>query len=252
MDDISAKVLEKIEKEKIAPTPRWMVLCRRGAVWIVGGMSLLIGGLAMSVVIFMVVNNEWSLAHQLAGGRVWFVLVTLPYAWLLMLGAFLFLAENQVRHTPHGYRIATVWLIGGSVGLSILLGIIFYAIGAGQRIDDTFTRKMPYYTDIGNRRAKMLQQPERGVVGGVLLEVAQDELSLRAIDTHVWRVYFEDARLMNDVELVPGVPILVVGENVGDFTIQAKVIKEIRPGHGQPRYAPDEFEKIRRELRNRQ
>lgn len=251
MSDISAKVLEKIKSEHILPKPRWLVVFQRIFVWMVGVSALVVGGLSMSVVIFMVVNSEWDMARQLAGGRIWFILLTLPYAWLFLLGVFLLLADRQIRQTPHGYKIATWWLIGGSIGLSVALGLIFYYIGTGQRIDDTFTRHVPYYTEVGNRRARLIQQPERGVVGGVVLDVSKDELSLRALDAQVWRVYTEDANLIGDIDLVIGLPVLVIGKNIGDYVIEAKIIKEMRPGHGQPRYAPEEHERMRYDLRNR-
>lgn len=251
MEDLSQKVLNKIKEDKLCPTPRWQFLCKNWFIWTLGILALFIGGLAMSVVIFMIVNNEWDLATYVSDSRAVFIAATLPYAWIILLGAFIVLADYQIRNTKRGYRIGTIYLVAGSLGLSTLLGGVFYVAGAGEIIDDAFIKHVPYYADVGNRRGHMMMQPERGVVGGLIVNVEGQNFELRAIDRTVWMVDSTGAKIIGKVQLVPGRHVIVIGEDMKENSIHAKYVKELRPGNGQRQFTPPEFEKIRHELRTR-
>lgn len=250
-EDISKKILDRIKEEKICPTPRWQFLCKNWALWLMGAVTLVVGGLAVSVIIFMTSNNEWELAGHVANGKLFFLMATLPYAWLLLTAIFIFLADYQIRQTKHGYRFSSLWLAVGSLIASTLLGGVFYVAGAGEIIDDAFIRHVPYYSEVGNRRGYVLMQPERGIVGGLIINVADSNFEIRAMDRSVWMVDSGNAQLIGTVEIMPGRHVIVIGESDRQNFIEAKFIKELLPGNGQRKLSPPEFERIKLEMRNR-
>jgi hypothetical protein len=251
MEDLSQKVLNKIKEENLCPTPRWQFLCKNWFVWILGVLALLIGALATSVVMFMILNNEWDLATYVSSSRALFVASTLPYAWIILLVAFIFLADYQIRNTKSGYRINTLYLITGSLGLSVMLGGVFYIAGAGEIIDDAFIKHVPYYSEIGNRRAHIMMQPQRGIVGGLIVNVNGRMFDMRAVDRTEWKVDSTNAEFIGSVQIMPGRHVVVIGENSKPNFIEAKFVKELLPGNGQRKLSPPELERIRLELRNR-
>ena len=80
-NNIPNQVLEKIKN--IRPTPRWQFLLRDYSVWILGAVSLALGSLSFSVVLFMLANNDWDIYSEISNSFFKFLLITLPYFWLV-------------------------------------------------------------------------------------------------------------------------------------------------------------------------
>ena len=83
--DISRDVLKTIEEKHIKPKPRWTFLLKDYAIWILGAFSLIVGSLAFSVIIYMLKNNDWEVYRHLSGSLPGFVVITMPYFWLIFL-----------------------------------------------------------------------------------------------------------------------------------------------------------------------
>lgn len=236
--EIVDKVLNKIKEEQVKPTPRWQFVLHNWLIWSLGLMALLVGALAFSVIIFMEVNTELWLAPHVGRGRLTFLLVTLPYAWIILLVLFVLLADYQLRSTKHGYKWGILWITTGSMLASAVLGVLFYMAGIGQSLDRAFLSHVPYYETIGNRRSQIMLQPEMGVVGGVIINVVDDDdFEMRSVDRTLWVVDSSDATLIGPVKILPGEHVIVVGKGKDDFEdniIRAEFIKELNPAFRQP------------------
>ena len=57
-ENISKQVLEKIKDKKIKPKSKWEFLLKDYVWWFLGILALNIGGLAFSVIIYFLVNND--------------------------------------------------------------------------------------------------------------------------------------------------------------------------------------------------
>jgi len=92
--NISQKVLEAIKNQKIVPKPKWTFLLKENLMWAFGIASLIVGGLAFAVIIHMVRNNDWDVYQDISGGLLQFILLTLPYFWIVFLALFIFIAHS--------------------------------------------------------------------------------------------------------------------------------------------------------------
>lgn len=168
-------VLDKIKSEKIAPKPRWRFLLKDYSILVLIMVSLVIGGVAVAVVIYMVKTNDWDLYSEISGSMLGFAIASMPYLWLIFLSLFIFAADYNFKHTKKGYKYGIEIISVASICTSVLLGIFFYNFGIGQVIDEIFSKNVPVYSKLFDPRAKMWSNPEKGLLVGVVIEVKNKE-----------------------------------------------------------------------------
>ena len=72
-NNTSKNVLKEIKAKNIKPKAKWRFLLKKSVVWFSFGLCALIGGLAMSVIIFMLVSNDWDLQRHLGNNFIEFL-----------------------------------------------------------------------------------------------------------------------------------------------------------------------------------
>jgi hypothetical protein len=226
--NVSQDTLKKIQNKAIKPKPRWHFLLKDYVVWILGSISLLIGSLSFSVVLYMLINNDWDVYSQISGSMWQFTLTTLPYFWLLFLLIFILAAYYNFRHTKGGYRFDINKLIIGSVIFSMFFGGFLFKAGVGQAIDTLVSRNESFYKNFINRRAHVWSQTEKGLLAGVL-ELIEDEqhIVIRSMDGSVWRVSISGAKVP-PVPIKIGDPLRIIGEAQEDNFFEAEFILPMR------------------------
>ena len=138
-------ILDKIKEKKLAPKARWRFLLKNYMVWGLGLVSFLVGSISVAVVLYMLTYNDWGVHTELSQNFLAYIIISLPYFWLVFLGLFLAVVYYNFKHTKHGYRhsVSTVLLV--SILASVVTGIFFFGIGMGKVIDDILSRQAPYY-----------------------------------------------------------------------------------------------------------
>ena len=223
-NNVSQDTLKKIKNKDIKPKPRWHFLLKDYVVWIFGFISLLVGSLSFSVVLYMLVNNDWDIYSNISNSLWQFILTPLPYFWLLFLLIFIGVAYYNFRHTKGGYKIAVHKLIAGSIIFSILFGSFLYKIGVAQTMDGLVIGNEYFYKKVINRRAGAWSQPDKGLLAGVLIYVEDEEhVTVKGLDGELWQVDVTEAELpLLPVEI--SMPLKIIGEVQGDNIFKAKAI----------------------------
>jgi hypothetical protein len=226
--NLAQDILDKIKDKKIKPTPKWEFFLKDSVIWFLVFVSLIIGALATSVIIFMFDNNQWDLSAYITESFLAFILVTLPYFWLVILFIFLCFIYYNFKNTRSGYKYRASSVIIGSIALSIFLGFIFYNFGLGREIDEVFAQKAPLYKQVINQRQKVFHHPENGVLAGQVWQVINPrEFKLEDINRQNWLVV-KDLPLL-DFPVQEGQAVILIGQRTGDFQFQAVNIRIIRP-----------------------
>ena len=221
-NNLGQKFLKAIKNKAIKPRPRWQFLLKDYLIWIIGAASLIIGSFAFAVILHMLVNNDWDVYQNINDSLAGFILVTLPYLWLVFLGLFIFVAHYNIKHTKKGYRFSLSRLIIGSILISVLLGTLFYSIGLGQALDDTLTDRVPFYRNFLNQRRRIWIQADQGLLAGIIIEVGSDN-NFKIIDFNKkeWNVVGDELILKPGMELLPGMGIRMVGQKIDDNNFKA-------------------------------
>ncbi len=231
-DSFTDKLIAEIREKKIEPKPRWRFLLKNYTLYAAGALSLLIGSLAVAVMIYLARFNDLSIHAQIEKTFLEFLLLNLPYFWLLFLAFFIFIIYYNLRHTSKGYRYSPFLLVAVSVVLSIILGVIFFFAGFGEKIDDVLGRKAPFYGHFINRQVDFWSQPDEGRLAGII--ISSDEKGAFILldrDLKEWKIVFSSKVVYNPNLLINHQPIRLFGYLLGkDEFIADRIFFGGRPG----------------------
>lgn len=170
-------LLEKIENNEVTPIPAWQFLIRGYGLWVLSGLLLMFGSLSVASVLYILTKNDWDIYLELHESKLMHILLTLPYLWLLLFIAMLWLLYLDIKHTKHGYRYSALTLVLGTVGLSIVCGGLLHLTGFGQRIDALVREKAPAQAYLFNPRLRGLSRPDHGIITGRVTRIEQTSTS---------------------------------------------------------------------------
>lgn len=142
-DELSNKIIERIEAEQIETIPRWRFLFWSGLFWLFATLSVILGGLAVGAMLFLLAGQYFNgllvISYDLTE-----LLLLIPYLWLVAFVLFILVARISIKYTKKGYRYSLKFIIFVSVILSFVLGSIFYFVGIGE-ITHEYLNKIPLY-----------------------------------------------------------------------------------------------------------
>ncbi|MCF7905734.1 hypothetical protein K9L63_00895 [Candidatus Gracilibacteria bacterium] len=245
---LSESVLKKIQKENITPTGRWYFIFKNIGFWAVFNLSVLLGAVGVSVIIFAVLETDFDLFSHLRGSGWSLWLSLLPIFWLIFFVTFSGVALWGMQHTRKGYRIPTFRLLGLNLILSIVLGFVFYNVGGAEKFETIFAENVPLYKSFHQRRNTRWMHPEEGRLAGEILELRKNKiLILNSFDRSTWTVDYGTSVIHIPFELQKGHKIRVLGTQTGKKDFQAKTIDLWRPPRKMPFWGREEREFFPRE-----
>jgi len=224
---LSSSVLAELKEKNVQPKPKWHFFLHEWLLWGLGLISVLIGGLAMSIIFVQIRLIDWDLLPLLGKSE---VIQVIPYLWVVLLVLFILLAQYQIKHTKRGYQYSLWAIVFLIVSLSTLLGSVFYQTQIGYRVHARLSGASDVYRTIADRKTRLWSDPESGRLGGVITDTLSDE-SFVLIDEegNMWLVDHANSSL----PLIPktrGIPrefkVRVLGEMISENSFKAS---DIRP-----------------------
>jgi heme/copper-type cytochrome/quinol oxidase subunit 2 len=231
MTNLSSKILTKIETDNIKPIPRWRFLLKDSVTWIVSLISLLVGGIGVSISIFLVVNNDILTTSFSGLNIIQTIVLVVPIFWVAITIFFIFLAYYNFKHTPEGYRWNVAKMLVVNIIASIFLGIFLYSTDISSMLNDVFNSNIPYYNQIADVRNQVWMRPETGYLAGDIQEIntANQSFTIKDLNNSLWTVDYSIALVKPSVNLVTGTKIKIIGEKTDSANFKAS---EIRPWNG--------------------
>lgn len=231
-DKFDQELISTIKEKHLTPKPRWQFLLKNYVIWSACALSLVIGSLAVSVIIYLVRYNDWDLYDELNGSFWQFALLTLPYFWLIILVLFVFIIYYNIKHTKKGYRYSVILTITTSIIISIMGGGLFFRIGFGQYIDDILGERSPFYQGVFNRQINLWDQPENGHLMGLVSETKNNEFVLIDIHNQQWIIKLSETVKLPPTGITVGQPIRIIGQILPNHTFSAQRFLPVGPGRG--------------------
>lgn len=229
--DISLEALEKIQRERIRPVDKRWLRLRNVVLWLGFFFFLWLGGVAASVVIYMLKSGDWDLLGRADGDWLKFFLATVPFVWFVLWLIFLAAAYIYFRRTKHGYihRFSAVGLF--SLFVCLLFGNIFYFNGWGEKFELLFAEQLPLYNHVCRCREEFWSRPEQGLLAGVVVDVS-DRNNFKIIDfqSRFWGVSGQNIIYHNLDGLRDDLQIKIIGQVLDDDDFLAE---EVRPWFGR-------------------
>jgi len=225
----SQKLLEKIQVRKITQKSRLKFVLKNSLFWTLFALSIIIGGLSFSVILFVLNETEFDLLSQITDSKVELFLGILPFFWVISCVIFLLISIFGIRHTKIGYRYSPFWVFGSSVILSIILGTSFFFTGGAGKIEQIFAENIPIYESVVEKKIALWSMPEQGFLSGEIIE-KKEILIIKDWSGKKWKINFENALMRGKMSLNKGEKIKIIGKMSEDIIF---IAKEIRPWEGR-------------------
>lgn len=165
--DIKNRVLHEIQSKQIAPISKEWWRFRELAVWCLWFVSVMIGGVALSVVWYASLHGWYGLYEAADMSPFLLVLSYIPKVWLVVFGLMLGLSYYHVRNLKRGYTYPFWQIIGSSFIFSVIGGIVLHLGGFNMLIDRSVGAYMPMYMTQEKMELAHWQQPAAGKLVGV-------------------------------------------------------------------------------------
>lgn len=243
MSKVSESVIDKIKKEHVTPKPKWWFVAMHSVMWLVIAAAVLVGSMAVGVMVGEFVGVDWAHVHRLGRGPVPGAVLALPYLWFGMLALTMLLSYILFKHTKKGYRYHPLVIVGATVLISVLAGLVLYISRMSERFELMMIERVPSYAEYQMGRERMWVAPERGLLAGTVVEKRDDVLIiLNDLREREWQVDISEARYKEGMVDV-GMQVMVIGEKGGDYDFVASVVKPFKP------LVPADFRKVKKSVR---
>lgn len=231
--NVADKVLSYIEKENVQPHSKWYFVCTNEFFWALGLVSVTLGALSFAVVLFTYFNAEPELYRVNYDSFSDFLFAWVPIIWILSLGLFTYVGYKNIQHTKRGYKYPFGLIVLTSLIMSIVCGVILYTYGIAGVLDREFERRVPLYRSVQELKREMTLRPERGGIGGEIIDVANDGSSFTVKDFRggIWVISTEelderDKNIISEFSMVRviGIPSTTTLGVIGTSTMHACVV----------------------------
>lgn len=231
MNDLIQKTLNKINKEHIAPEPRWKFLARKFFYWFLVGVFVFLGALAFSVSYYLVNQLDWDLYQTMQGNFFFYAVSILPYFWLIFLISFLTIAFLSLRNTERGYRFHWLGILGIILLSLLLLALFFYKFDFGGKINNWTIGNIPYAMHNTVTKEVQWMQPEKGLLSGTILNIRKNQFEIEDLHGKLWVINFsQETKIRPALNLSVGQMVKIIGSKKDDESFEAL---ELRPWVGR-------------------
>lgn len=194
--------------------------------WLFLAVTTLIGALAVTVILFMLSDNDWDVFEYLDRSLFEHVFISIPYFWIAILALFSLIAYYSFKHTRHGYRYEMYKVVAGSLLLSLAVGAVLFRYGLDSEIHEIFSRQVPFYNNLVYTKEDIWIFPDKGVISGEIVDIKNKRnFKLRDFDGNIWRIQGDDVDWPDNFAAAEGVRIKLIGERRGEHLFFVKIVK---------------------------
>ena len=226
----SKKILEQIKESKIKPTPKWHFILKNYSIWTAFAFSVLIGSLSFSVMLYILMDGNWDVYKYVDKSFIEYIILSLPYFWILFISAFIALTYYNYKHTKKGYKYASYLVIVLSIIVSFVFGGTLFAFGLGEKIDQILSHNIPYYQQkIIENKIERWHHPRDGLLIGTMQEAVSDEkIIIKDFENKEWQVKLQEKVPKEILEKRLNEEIRMIGEMQGEDEFNANALKGCR------------------------
>jgi hypothetical protein len=229
--NLKNKILDAIKEKDISPKPKWQFLLKDYFLWFLGLVSILVGGVAVSLIIFTLVNSDWESYRYLSNSLFEHIVKMAPYLWIVVLGGFVLTADYNFSNTKDGYKYSVPKITGLSILISIIFGFIFYQFGLAYFADYMLGKNIPIYQGFTEKRQGLWNHPEEGLLAGTIVPSEKsDVILLKDFNGKEWRVEVSRLNEIDFIILDEAKTVALVGYVKDENTFDACVVRPWRVG----------------------
>lgn len=216
-EDLSSRILEKIQKEHISPTHRGYFKVRNSILWLPGIIVTTLGGFAWAGIFFNSTHSSHAYKDFIRSPEIPFILKELPLIWVIFFLIFILFVIKAVRQTKNGYKYKATQILGISLALSIVMGLILYVFDMDH--------KNPLVRMPTERIQKELWfNPMEGRIVGTFLKTPDEKVYFKDIQGKEWIILKEDIPEVDELLFSDGNIVRIIGQAQDENVFLACII----------------------------
>jgi hypothetical protein len=226
MSEKAKEIWENIKERKMKPKSKWFFFWKDCFVWGLFLITTLVGALAISVIIFIVKDNDWDIYKYLDKSFLGYFLILMPYFWIIILFLLAFFAYFNYKKTRKGYLLSPYWVVLGSILISVILGWALFNLKVGSEIDKIFAKKLPYYRGTELYKKDFWSNPDRGLLAGKIISLENsDNFVIEDLEKKEWNIEGERIIWKNKVNKEIGENVKIIGTHLEEFKFRATEVR---------------------------
>jgi hypothetical protein len=226
MASVSEKTFKAIKERNINPQPKWQIVLRNHVFWALFGLSVIIGALAVSIVLLIISERDWDVYRYLDKSLAEYIMVSIPYLWLLIFILFALSSYYYFKNTSKGYRYDTPAVLIVSFSASILIGTMLFFGGIDLQIRDLMADNFPFYNKLVYTDEDVWNAAEKGLLGGEVTEIrGPDQFVLRDSNGTIWNIGMASTSWPGNLVFQRGLRVKMIGHPVEDHIFFANTIR---------------------------
>ena len=222
-----------MKEQNIKPIPKWRFTLNRFLIGLAIIISIGIGGLAFSIILFSIQQLGFDLITHMTHSTVEFLLGLLPFIWIILLIIFLVLGMVRIKNSRKGYKLSPARLLAYNTSFSILFGVLFFISGGAQWFEHVFDVNVSSYESVREKKVNMWSMPEKGYLSGTIESITDNSLILRDFSNKRWVIDFKDAKIPAVLDMEEGSEIKLFGQMISKTEFKAS---ELKPWGGNQRF----------------
>ncbi len=208
--NLTLSVLGKIHEEKICPKNKGYFVFRDISLWTPGILVTIIGAFAWAGVIFSGTQSSFKYREFISPKALPFIARELPTVWVIAFLVFALLTIKAFRQTKRGYKYNTTTVLGVSVVVSFVLGLIIVK-------SDIYYRNPFLRFPTERIQKQMWFNPEEGRIVGMVTKTDTGSFVLLDKNKKVWTLDTTEVS-MTEETLTQNTLIRIVGRAQNDST----------------------------------
>lgn len=228
MKDFSKLITEKIKTAHIIPESKLKLLWKSYLFWIIMLCLIVFGALSLSMVLFNLMDINPDLLRYLGLQKFIFILfITAPYLWMVLSLLALVFGILAFRKTARGYRRGTIFITSLAVLFISIFGVFSHILKIDHRMGGFFSRNAPSFNGLTGPGGLRWQRPGDGLIGGEIINTNSDSFDMKSFDNQNWKIsYDQKTEMFDDVQIVTGEKVGIIGKKTGDFSMYAFAIRQ--------------------------
>ncbi|MEZ4104364.1 MAG: hypothetical protein R3B60_03700 [Candidatus Paceibacterota bacterium] len=215
--DLKTSVLERLKENDLNPRPKAFFLVKEIIFWFFWFLSTGVGAIAVAITLFVIGYRQYALYEATHDNFLTFMVEVLPFLWFFLLFLMIILATYNIRHTKRGYRYSLLVVVGLSVGVSFVGGVLLQTSGIGFSADRWLGHYISLYNSQEKIELRLWQSPVAGRIIGQVYEMNNDNSEALFVDIYNTRWGLVTTELDDDdiKRLGTGQNVKVVGQVLG-------------------------------------
>ena len=157
MNDIKHNILKDINEGTLGMKSRLRYVAHDYFFWFMSFVTALFGAIAVAVVLERISTYQIRPVVREPESISVFI-QTLPYLWLGMFALLIVVAWFNIHKTARAYKLRNITLILSVLSASLLFGVILFAFGIGQQVDERSRERVPVLRQEFQKREGLRQQ----------------------------------------------------------------------------------------------